>query len=84
MVYDINFPSSVHLPGKLLMAHKALMDLENSRDELMFELHRLPQQSPTDRNTLKHYFNEVDKLSDELAKQVFSNDVLNDFRVVWR
>ena len=52
------------------MAHKALMDLENSRDELMFELHRLPQQSPTDRNTLKHYFNEVDKLSDELAKQV--------------
>jgi len=59
------------LEGKLLMAHKALMDLENSRDELMFELHRLPQQSPTDRNTLKHYFNEVDKLSDELAKQLF-------------
>ena len=35
--------------GKLLDAHKSLVELENSRDDLLFELHKLPHQSPADR-----------------------------------
>lgn len=57
--------------GKLLHAHQALVDLENSRDDLLYELHKLPSQSPTDRNTLKQYFADVEKLSDELGKQIW-------------
>uniref|UniRef100_A0A0L8HXA5 Exocyst complex component 3 n=1 Tax=Octopus bimaculoides TaxID=37653 RepID=A0A0L8HXA5_OCTBM len=57
--------------SKLLQAHKYLMDLEMSRDDLLLELHRQPQQSPTDKNTLKHYFAEVEKLSEALGKQLW-------------
>lgn len=57
--------------GKLLHAHQQLMELENSRDDLLFEMHRLPATSSSDKNMLKHYFNEVEKLSDELGKQLW-------------
>uniref|UniRef100_A0A2R5LDR3 Putative exocyst complex subunit sec6 n=1 Tax=Ornithodoros turicata TaxID=34597 RepID=A0A2R5LDR3_9ACAR len=57
--------------GRLLHAHQALVDLENSRDDLLYELHKLPSQSPTDRNILKQYFADVEKLSDELGKQIW-------------
>ena len=42
--------------GKLLHAHQSLTDLENSRDDLLFELHRLPSHSVQDRNMLKVFF----------------------------
>ncbi|RWS07562.1 exocyst complex component 3-like protein, partial [Dinothrombium tinctorium] len=57
--------------GKLLLAHQSLMELENSRDDLLFEMHRLPSTSLADKNMLKHYFSEVEKLSDELGKQLW-------------
>ncbi|XP_041361118.1 exocyst complex component 3-like [Gigantopelta aegis] len=57
--------------GKLLQAHKHLTDLELSRDDLLLELHKQPNQSPTDRNTLNNYFAEVEKLSEELGKQLW-------------
>lgn len=57
--------------GKLLQAHKHLMDLEMARDDLLMELHRQPQQSPTDKNTLKHYFADVEKLSEAMGKQLW-------------
>jgi exocyst complex component 3 len=57
--------------GKLLIAHQYLTDLENSRDDLLFELHRLPQTSTADKNMLKHYYSEVEKLSEELGKQLW-------------
>lgn len=57
--------------GKLLQAHKHLADLEMSRDDLLLELHRQPNQSPTDNNTLKQYFSEVQELSKELGKQLW-------------
>lgn len=56
---------------KLLLAHQALSDLENSRDDLLFELHKLPSQSVTDRNMLKQYFADVEKLSEDLGKQIW-------------
>lgn len=56
--------------GKLLHAHQCLRDLENSRDELLLELHKLPNQSPHDTSMLKAYFEEVENLSDMLAKQI--------------
>lgn len=41
------------MEGKLLHAHQSLMDLENSRDDLLFELHRLPSHSAQDMQTLE-------------------------------
>jgi exocyst complex component 3 len=35
--------------GKLLQAHQSLVDLENSRDDLLFELHRLGHNNTRDR-----------------------------------
>lgn len=43
------------------------MDLENSRDELLFELHKLPHQNPNDTRVLKESFADVQKLSDDLG-----------------
>ncbi|XP_069128732.1 exocyst complex component 3-like [Argopecten irradians] len=57
--------------SKLLQAHKHLTDLEMARDDLMFELHKQPQKSPTDNNTLTKYFKDVEKLSEDLGKQLW-------------
>ncbi|XP_064082051.1 exocyst complex component 3-like isoform X5 [Macrobrachium nipponense] len=57
--------------GKLLYAHQCLMDLENSRDDLLFELHKLPHQNPNDTRMLKEYFADVQNLSEDLGKQVW-------------
>ncbi|XP_031339008.1 exocyst complex component 3 [Photinus pyralis] len=56
--------------AKLLHAHQCLRDLENSRDDLLFELHKLPNQSAHDIAMLKAYFADVEKLSDLLGKQL--------------
>ncbi|KAL1508945.1 hypothetical protein ABEB36_003759 [Hypothenemus hampei] len=56
--------------GKLLHTHQCLRDLENSRDDLLFELHKLPNQSPHDKSLLKAYFSEVEVLSKLLEKQL--------------
>ncbi|XP_066140690.1 exocyst complex component 3 [Euwallacea fornicatus] len=56
--------------GKLLHTHQCLRDLENSRDDLLFELHKLPNQSPHDKSLLKAYFSEVEVLSRLLEKQL--------------
>lgn len=39
--------------AKLLHAHQSLTDLENSRDDLLYELHRLPNHSLQDKQMLK-------------------------------
>ncbi|KAJ0175599.1 hypothetical protein K1T71_008758 [Dendrolimus kikuchii] len=56
--------------GKLLHAHQCLNDLENSRDDLLYELHRLPNQSSHDKIMLKAYFEDVEMVSDLLEKQI--------------
>lgn len=56
---------------KLLEAHKNLSELENSRDNLLYQLHRLAPTNNADKNMLKHYYGEVEKLSDELGKQLW-------------
>lgn len=56
--------------GKLLHAHQSLMDLENSRDDLLYELHKLPNQSMPDTVMLKAYFEDVEKLSQLMEKQI--------------
>ncbi|XP_052762929.1 exocyst complex component 3-like [Mya arenaria] len=57
--------------GKLLYAHKHLTELETARDDLLFELHKQPNRSPTDDNTLQKYFADVAKLSVTLGKQLW-------------
>lgn len=56
--------------GKLLHTHQCLTDLENSRDDLLYELHKYPNQSPHDKIMLKAYFADVQTLSDLLEKQL--------------
>ncbi|CAH0406996.1 unnamed protein product [Chilo suppressalis] len=56
--------------GKLLHAHQCLNDLENSRDDLLYELHRLPNQSSHDKIMLKAYFEDVEMVSNVLEKQI--------------
>ncbi|XP_066603462.1 exocyst complex component 3 [Prorops nasuta] len=56
--------------GKLLHAHQSLMDLENSRDDLLYELHKLPNQSQADKAMLKDYFEDVEVLSQLMEKQI--------------
>ena len=58
--------------GKLLDAHKALSELEQSRDDLLFELHKLQQKqySSVDKDLLKEYFAPVSDLSVKMEKQL--------------
>lgn len=55
---------------KLLHAHQCLTDLENSRDDLLFELHKLPKQYAHDKITLKRYFEKVDEVSQKLERKI--------------
>lgn len=57
--------------GKLLLAHQHLRELESSRYALLCELHRTPNSNPNDKLTLKQYFSDVDKLSEELGRQIW-------------
>lgn len=56
--------------GKFLHAHQCLIDLENSRDDLLFEIHKLPNQAPSDKILLKAYFEDVEVISNMLEKQI--------------
>ncbi|XP_065571869.1 exocyst complex component 3-like [Artemia franciscana] len=56
--------------GKLLYAHQSLMDLENSRDSLLFELHKHAGAPQGDQRLLISYFADVSALSKELLKQI--------------
>uniref|UniRef100_A0A146ME14 Exocyst complex component 3 n=2 Tax=Lygus hesperus TaxID=30085 RepID=A0A146ME14_LYGHE len=55
--------------GKLLYAHHSLNDLENSRDDLLNELHKIPNQQ-ADKILLKGSFEDVGIVSQLLEKQV--------------
>lgn len=57
--------------GKLLLAHQHLYELESSRKSLLYELHRNSSSNSNDKATLKQYFSEVDKLSEELGRQIW-------------
>ncbi len=37
---------------QMIQAHQSLVDLENSRDDLLFELHRIGHQNSRDRQAL--------------------------------
>lgn len=67
---------------KLLHAHQCLSDLENSRDDLLFELHKMPKQSAHDKITLKRYFEKVDTVSLALERKIrlILNRTLNTVR----
>jgi hypothetical protein len=54
----------------LLFFQQSLTDLENSRDDLLFELHKLPNQAPADTIMLKEYFEDVNELSKFMGKQI--------------
>jgi len=56
--------------GKLLQAHQSLVDLENSRDDLLFELHRLGHNNTRDRDLLREYFEAVTSLAAKMEKQL--------------
>ena len=51
---------------------QSLVELENSRDDLLYELHKLssPYSSTVDKDLLKEYFEPVAELSTKMEKQV--------------
>ncbi|XP_044309193.1 exocyst complex component 3 isoform X1 [Varanus komodoensis] len=57
--------------GELLQAHRKLMDLEYSRDDLMYEQYRMDSKNTHDMNLIDNYFGEMQILSEELAKQLW-------------
>lgn len=57
--------------GELLRAHCKLMDMECSRDDLMYEQYRMDSKNTHDMDRIRSYFGEVQKLSEDLAKQLW-------------
>ena len=53
---------------KLLEAHKTIRELEISRDELLYEQHKLENGSQGDVTLLNRYFQDVDVVSNELYR----------------
>ena len=49
----------------MLAAHHILVNLENSRDDLLFKLHRVGDNTTRDRDLLKEYFEAVNDLSNK-------------------
>ena len=45
--------------AELLQAHRKLMDLECSRDDLMYEQYRMDSKNTHDMNLIRNYFGEV-------------------------
>lgn len=57
--------------AQLLQAHRRLMDLECSRDDLMYEQYRVDSRNARDMSLIRGYFDEVRVLSEELGKQLW-------------
>lgn len=55
----------------MLQAHRKLMDLERSRDDLMYEQYRMDSGNKQEMDLIRRYFGQVQPLSDELAKQLW-------------
>ncbi|XP_073846464.1 exocyst complex component 3-like [Musca autumnalis] len=55
---------------KLLNAHQCLADLENARDDLLYELHKQPKQHASDKITLKRHFEKIDTVAQALEKKL--------------
>ncbi|CBY39142.1 unnamed protein product [Oikopleura dioica] len=57
---------------KLLEAHKTIRELEISRDELLYEQHKLENGSQGDVTLLNRYFQDVEVVSSELYRKISS------------
>merc|ERR1719513_180563 len=68
--YSFSKSLSLVLLWPSLCNSKSKSSLEFSRDDLLFELHRLGHNNTRDRDLLKEYFEAVNDLSSKLEKQL--------------
>ena len=57
--------------GKLLHAHKGISEIEQSRDDIMYEVFKQSPPSPTDAYMVKQHFDGLNDLVEELSKQLW-------------
>ena len=69
--------------GNLLEAHEVLTEMECSRDDVLFELHRLGNKDLNDRETFKSYFHAVNEVSNKMEKQL-GHVLMRTFAIVKR
>lgn len=55
---------------KLLQAHQCLVDMENARDDILFELYNLPEQYASNKMALKQNFAKLETVSSQLAQKI--------------
>ena len=55
--------------AELLQAHRKLMELECSRDDLMYEQYRMDSKNTSDMNLISIYFEDVSSIDEELWHQ---------------
>ena len=69
--------------GNLLEAHELLSEMEGSRDDVLYELHRLGNKDLNDRETFKSYFAAVNAVSSNMEKQL-GHTLMRTFATVKR
>ncbi|XP_065832117.1 exocyst complex component 3-like [Oscarella lobularis] len=57
--------------GQVLEAHKRLMELETTRDDLLLQLHRTTSERIDSKHPVNHYFINMMEISDKLANHLW-------------
>lgn len=66
--------------GELLQAHRKLMELECSRDDLMYEQYRMDSKNTSDMNLISIYFEDVSSAGYIINSSITTREVPDAFK----